>query len=353
MELYIGDVIYKLRKEKGITQDKLAKAVGVSVAAVSKLESKSSYPDITMLPSIARFFNTTIDKLLSYEIEISNDKVMEIAQECATLFETDTVQNAINKCESYLKQHPNNLFLKFRMGSLYMMSMASATSEDEAINILKKAIELLEISSSSEELEISETSKFILSSLYMMDNQFDKAEEVLLSLPKVNTDRDDMLIGLYINQDKLDKAKETLRTLTYKRVSNITTYLDNYVVIANKEKDNSKAKTILDIKDNIIKEFGLEEIYTNSSCIMRLGIYTKEKDIEKTIEYIEKLLESTTKDYNLKNNLLFNELELFEGIHSKTYMISNMIKIITEDTYNFVKEDERYVKVLEKLDNMA
>ncbi|MCC3869924.1 helix-turn-helix domain-containing protein [Terrisporobacter mayombei] len=66
MKLEIGQVIYKLRKEKNITQEALAKTVGVSVAAVSKWESNNSYPDIALLPSIARFFNTSIDKLLNY-----------------------------------------------------------------------------------------------------------------------------------------------------------------------------------------------------------------------------------------------------------------------------------------------
>ncbi|MGL5694202.1 MAG: helix-turn-helix domain-containing protein [Peptostreptococcaceae bacterium] len=353
MELYIGEVIYKLRKEKGVTQENLAKAVGVSVAAVSKWESKNSYPDITILPSIARFFNTSIDNLLNYQIEISNEQVMEIAKECAILFEKDTVENAINKCEAYLREYPNNLFLKFRMGSLYMMSMASASSEEEAIKILHKAIELLEVSSTSEEQEISETSKFILSSLYTMDNKLDKAEEVLLSLPKINTDRDDMLISLYINQEKLDKAKETLRTLTYKRISNIVTCLDNYAVIGIQENDSLKVKAILDIKDNLIKEFDLEDIYGASSCIMRLGVYTKEKNVEKTIEYIEKMVDVLRKEYDLKNHVLFSELELFQGVHSRGYMLINAKKIITEESYDFVKEDERYIKVLEILDNIV
>lgn len=78
MKLHIGEVIYKLRKEKGVTQEFFANTVGVSIAAVSKWENENSYPDITMLPSIARFFNTTIDKLLSYEVEISNEEVMKL-----------------------------------------------------------------------------------------------------------------------------------------------------------------------------------------------------------------------------------------------------------------------------------
>ena len=48
-KLLIGDVIYRLRKEKGITQEQLTNFTGVSAVAVSKWESGISYPDITLV----------------------------------------------------------------------------------------------------------------------------------------------------------------------------------------------------------------------------------------------------------------------------------------------------------------
>ena len=58
----IGAVIYELRKTKGITQDELAKYVGVSAQAVSKWEN-GGVPDTELLPKIADFFEVSIDKL--------------------------------------------------------------------------------------------------------------------------------------------------------------------------------------------------------------------------------------------------------------------------------------------------
>lgn len=52
----------RIRKEKGITQDQLANAVGVSAQAVSKWEA-ASYPDGAILPQIADFLGVTIDEL--------------------------------------------------------------------------------------------------------------------------------------------------------------------------------------------------------------------------------------------------------------------------------------------------
>jgi len=68
----IGKKIAQLRKEKGATQEQLASFFGVSVAAVSKWETESSLPDITLLPLIAEFFELSIDALLDYDL--SNEK---------------------------------------------------------------------------------------------------------------------------------------------------------------------------------------------------------------------------------------------------------------------------------------
>lgn len=57
----IGTRIRLLRKEKGISQDALARQLGVTYQAVSKWENGSTMPDITMLPIIARFFTVSID----------------------------------------------------------------------------------------------------------------------------------------------------------------------------------------------------------------------------------------------------------------------------------------------------
>jgi DNA-binding XRE family transcriptional regulator len=50
-KLNLGKSIIQKRKEKGITQEKLAEYMGVSKAAVSKWESGQSYPDILCYPN--------------------------------------------------------------------------------------------------------------------------------------------------------------------------------------------------------------------------------------------------------------------------------------------------------------
>lgn len=53
-----------LRKQKGITQQKLAEIVGTSYQNISKWENGITMPDITVLPILAEYFEVTTDQLL-------------------------------------------------------------------------------------------------------------------------------------------------------------------------------------------------------------------------------------------------------------------------------------------------
>lgn len=77
----IGNNIAALRKQKGITQEELANALGVSPQAVSKWENNSSCPDISLLTGIADYFGITVDTLLRSESEkIIGDTKIEITE---------------------------------------------------------------------------------------------------------------------------------------------------------------------------------------------------------------------------------------------------------------------------------
>ena len=59
-----GATISSLRKEKGMTQLDLARAMGVTDKAVSKWERNLSFPDVASLPKLAEVLETSVDELL-------------------------------------------------------------------------------------------------------------------------------------------------------------------------------------------------------------------------------------------------------------------------------------------------
>lgn len=66
MNKNLGTNIKILRKQMNLTQEQLAEALNISSQAVSKWETHISYPDITLIPSIADFFGVSIDFLFGY-----------------------------------------------------------------------------------------------------------------------------------------------------------------------------------------------------------------------------------------------------------------------------------------------
>lgn len=72
----IGDVISKLRKEKGWTQNELAEKLQVSNKAVSKWESNRGDPSLEFLPTIAELFDVTLDYLMTGKEQ--KEKIVEI-----------------------------------------------------------------------------------------------------------------------------------------------------------------------------------------------------------------------------------------------------------------------------------
>lgn len=61
------DNLVSLRKVHGYSQDELADKIGVSRQTLSKYETGESYPDIEKCRLLAEIFETTIDDLVNYD----------------------------------------------------------------------------------------------------------------------------------------------------------------------------------------------------------------------------------------------------------------------------------------------
>ena len=61
--------IEEIRKERGVLQDDLAKAMGVSRQTISSLENGRYNPSIMLAYRIAKYFNMTIEEVFVFEEE--------------------------------------------------------------------------------------------------------------------------------------------------------------------------------------------------------------------------------------------------------------------------------------------
>ncbi len=64
-----GARLRKLRMAKNITQEALGSSLGVSAQTISKWETGKSFPDILLLLPLARFFQVSVDILISDQFD--------------------------------------------------------------------------------------------------------------------------------------------------------------------------------------------------------------------------------------------------------------------------------------------
>ncbi len=78
MNIEIANRLVTLRKEKGLSQEQLAEALGISRQAVSKWERAESSPDTDNLICLAKLYNVSLDELLNTEDDIKTIKDEQI-----------------------------------------------------------------------------------------------------------------------------------------------------------------------------------------------------------------------------------------------------------------------------------
>jgi transcriptional regulator with XRE-family HTH domain len=73
----IGKRIHKIRKDKNITQEQLAKDLAISRQAVSKWESGKAIPDIENLMYISNLYGVSLDELVKGDAEVGQKIVAD------------------------------------------------------------------------------------------------------------------------------------------------------------------------------------------------------------------------------------------------------------------------------------
>ena len=133
-EINIAQTIVNKRKEKGITQEDLAEYIGVSKASVSKWETGQSYPDITLLPQLAAFFNISIDELMNYSPQMTGPDIKKLYHKLAKDFSEKPFEEVYEECMAIIKKYYSCFPLLLQMCALllnhYMMAESKARQEE-------------------------------------------------------------------------------------------------------------------------------------------------------------------------------------------------------------------------------
>ncbi len=122
----------RLRKEHDMTQEDLAKLLGVTAQAVSKWERGESCPDITLLPALAAHYGVSIEDLLGVNGQANKEKRDAVLKKWQKLIlpPEGVRAQAADYLREQLRDFPQDWDLWIKLGfcldGMYVSSISSA-----------------------------------------------------------------------------------------------------------------------------------------------------------------------------------------------------------------------------------
>ena len=269
MNLNLSENIRTFRKQRKMTQEKLAEVLGVTVGAVYKWEAGLSLPELNLIVEMADFFDTSVDVLLGYQMKDNRMKASldRIAQYCQTMDPA-----ALTEAEKALAKYPHSFKVVYDCGTLYLAYGSGARNQEylhRALDLLEQSIVLLP---QNDDPRINESViQGDISTIWFLLGEREKSIDIL----KQNN-ADGIFsgaIGLYLAAyaDRPEEASKYLSEAFLNGISNLLSTISGYLFVY-------KARKVWDSALDITS-WGLE-------LVTRLKTDTKTDFLDKALSEI-------------------------------------------------------------------
>lgn len=238
MELKIGNKLKELRHSRSLTQEEVAAHLGISYQAISKWERSDGYPDITMLPALASYFEVSVDDLLGVNEIAAKERYDEINS--AWELNNAEGRNAENAelMRGALKDYPNDPLLLVQLStSLEKLD----GSEGEKRSYLRESAAVQEqILRYCKDSEIRGATLYNICFTYRKLGELDKAISEAKKLANLYKARENALVALLQGEEKYETAKLALEPLKWAA----ELHLNALAEVSGNENFSAKAKEI-------------------------------------------------------------------------------------------------------------
>ncbi len=205
MKINIGDNLKQLRLQKGLTQEQLAEVFGVSSQAISRWENNTSYPDITLLPGLAIYFNTSVDAIVGMDEIRREETLRRIHGEINDLVISGEPEKAVALIRDSLKIYPNDSSLLMSLGETLAHQTDDPAAAQEAISIAERILRSNDVSTKAKG-----TTSANLLFLYLRAGQREKANTLIRSLPHIWESREILMPEVYGNEEYNEELKKCI-----------------------------------------------------------------------------------------------------------------------------------------------
>ena len=346
--MQVSEVIRKYRKEKHLTQEEMAKRLGVTAPAVNKWESGSSLPDVALLSPIARLLGISTDVLLSHDKEISDLEVNLLVEQASARLRNEPFDEAFQWMKKCLEEYPNSHILTLLMAQVFSShrQMNDLVSDEKYgnyfFNCYKRALE-------SDDEKIRSISAESLYFFYLEKEDYDKAIECLDYFSIENPERKRKQALIYSKTNRKEEAYKMYEELLYVGFQNLSLSFQNIYQLTLEENDFTKAHMLAEKMELLanLSEFG--EYHGIAS---KLELATLEKDEKETIHIMERMIASFESIFGFTKSQLYTHMEFQAANEDFLKSIrDDLLKTFSDEiTYAYLKDNPKW-KELVSLEN--
>lgn len=340
----INQIIKEKRKQLGLTQENVAEYLGVSTPAVSKWENGTTYPDIMLLPALARLLKTDLNTLMSLNEEMSEIEINNVVLKVQSLIQEDGFEKGFQFALDQVRAFPTCENLIYSLG-LFLQPSLGLQSVDNQNKYREELAKLYFRIRNSENIEIKKEAISYLFYLYCKKREYDKATALLSDYPD-----DTKLMMAHLYQQK--KEYEPSCVLLEHRMLEIAVELQSILVsltqIALSEKRSADAEKLACIQEQMAKQFGILEC---TAYTAQLECAVNEKDAERCTQVLSLILSSMDEKWNISSSALYQHLNLSdENIENlPQQLLSSMIEqLLLDDDTSFLKENLAFQSLMQK-----
>ncbi|OCN06173.1 hypothetical protein A4S06_00220 [Erysipelotrichaceae bacterium MTC7] len=342
----IGNVIRTYRKEKGFTQEELAKRLGVSTPAVNKWEKGHSLPDITLLAPIARLLEIDTDTLLDYKGDISDIEMNDLLHRLEEIMEKEDLETVYEWVKKQFQLYPKSeIFIL----SVRIMFYSYLLQKEDVVLYETYVLEHLEKLLCSNKQEVMQQAANLLYQHAYQNKNYEEAKRYLSFFETNLLERKRKEAQLYSKMGGSLTAYRMLEELLFQSYQSTNSYVQDLYLLAMDANDYDLAQVYVNKQIELAKVFEMGKYY-EASCQLELA--TVNQDIEKCIQIMKDMLDSVEdmdrfSKQKIYKHMSFKEIDANHLRKVKDMLIENFKDI---DVFQFLQEIDDYKKILNSVD---
>ena len=347
--MQICEIIRLRRQTLGLTQEQLAQKLGVSAPAVNKWERALNYPDITLLPALARALGVDLNTLLSFQEDLTEQEIGEFLNQLYAVSQTGGCGAAFALAEDKLREFPNSDQLAYSVAGMLGGILALQPEEDdpERQGWVGKITALYERCVHSADGQIREWAVYTLASRCVGTGELDRAEALLGQLSDTHRGKRELTARLRWAQGRRQEAWVLVEQELFNQAHAIQSTLLSMLDWVLKEEDRARARVLADSAVRAGDVFDLSD-YAVLATPFQLAV--ADRDGPGALALLDRLLASLMVPWDLSASPLYPHLPTKDAVgEDQRALIPVLLDSVERDpACGFLRELPEYPALAEK-----